>query len=318
MSSTTTGPAGPPGGLRRARRWARRFTAGTTAGGVLLLGAPAAHEYVDPADAAGDSVQTVDASTLTLTSGHPRKHRWRGHPGRRIRHYTVRRGDTATGLAVRFHAWTRELIELNHLSRHARLLVGERIRIPVVVAAARRAHRHPPRTHPRAHHRTHARPHPRAHRPKAHPAGHRTRHVWRHADASRATVRRVVVRTARRHGVNPDLALAIAWQESGWQQRRVSSAGAVGVMQVMPSTGRWLSGQVGHRLFLRRLHHNVTAGVVLIKMLRSQVGGARWTMAGYYQGLGSVRSHGLHESTRRYLANVASIRRALARGWDPA
>ena len=47
-------------------------------------------------------------------------------------------GDTATGLAVRFHAWTAELISHNHLGSTATLRVGQRIRIPVVRAAARR------------------------------------------------------------------------------------------------------------------------------------------------------------------------------------
>ena len=40
-------------------------------------------------------------------------------PGRVAKHYTVRPGDTATGLAVRFHAWTAELISHNHLGSSA-------------------------------------------------------------------------------------------------------------------------------------------------------------------------------------------------------
>ncbi len=56
-------------------------------------------------------------------------------------------------------------------------------------------------------------------------------------------MRRVVVRIARQHGVDPHLALAVAWQESGWQQRRISSAGAIGVMQVLPGTARWMAAR---------------------------------------------------------------------------
>src|SRR3954452_19351464 len=63
---------------------------------------------------------------------------WPGHPDRRLVTHVVRPGDTATGLATRFHAWTRELVALNHLDRAGTLHVGERIRIPVVVSAARR------------------------------------------------------------------------------------------------------------------------------------------------------------------------------------
>ena len=53
----------------------------------------------------------------------------------------------------------------------------------------------------------------------------------------RSDTRAMIVDTARRHGVDPRLALAIAWQESGWNQRQVSVANAIGVMQVIPSSG---------------------------------------------------------------------------------
>src|SRR5687768_10288952 len=63
---------------------------------------------------------------------------WPGHPDRRIVVHLVEPGDTATGLAVRYHAWTRELIALNDLGPDATLRVGQRVRIPVVVSAAKR------------------------------------------------------------------------------------------------------------------------------------------------------------------------------------
>ena len=55
--------------------------------------------------------------------------------GRRIVDHRVRPGETATGLAVRFHAWTAELIARNHLGADGHIRVGQRIEIPVVVAA---------------------------------------------------------------------------------------------------------------------------------------------------------------------------------------
>ena len=71
---------------------------------------------------------------------------------------------------------------------------------------------------------------------------------WQHPDPSRETVRRVIARTARRHGVDPQLALAVSWQEAGWQMHHVSSANAIGAMQVLPSTARWMEQYAGHRL----------------------------------------------------------------------
>ncbi len=129
-------------------------------------------------------------------------------------------------------------------------------------------------------------------------------------------VRDEVRRVARRHGVNPHMALAIAWQESGWQQHVRSSAGAVGTMQVMPKTGRWISVLVGRRLHLHRLHDNVLAGVVLYELLRRDHS-VRGALAGYYQGLGSVHAHGMYKSTKRYIRNVKHLKRAFDDGWRP-
>ncbi|MGH3443979.1 MAG: lytic transglycosylase domain-containing protein, partial [Nocardioidaceae bacterium] len=249
---------------------------------------------------------------------HPhRGHRWHGHPGRWLRPYVVHHGDTATELAVRFHAWTAELLSVNHLTRHSTLYVGERIAIPVVLAAARKArhHRHQHRSHHRAHHRPHHRAHRAHHRHRARHHAHHSR--WPGAAPSRHTVRRMLAREARAHDVNPTLALAIAWHESGWQQHVISPAHAVGVMQVMPATGRWISGYADHRLDLYRLSDNVTAGVVLIHVLETMTSRNRFAIAAYYQGLGSIREHGLFRSTKHYLRTVRALQHKIARGWSP-
>jgi LysM repeat protein len=233
--------------------------------------------------------------------------------------YRVRPGDTATGLAVRFHAWTDELRALNHLGRHGTLYVGERIRIPVVPKALRPHHR----VHHRAHHaarhtaRHHTARHPRP-APAHHPVVRATpRRPWALAGASRGKVRRVVMRIAAEHHLGSRLALAVAWQESGWQQHRVSSAGAIGVMQVLPGTARWMSSYVGRPLNPYGLYDNVTAGVVLLTVLRSQTAPTK-AIGAYFQGLGSVQRHGLQRSTKAYVRSVLALRRRIAHGWNPA
>jgi soluble lytic murein transglycosylase-like protein len=224
-------------------------------------------------------------------------------PGRRLVSYTVRPGDTATALAVRFHAWTAELISHNHLGPAGTIYVGQRLRIPVVVAAVRKERRQT------RHHNAPAGKH------AGKRAGKRAR--WKHADPSRATVRRVIVRTARRHGVDPQLALAISWQEAGWQMHHVSSADAIGAMQVIPATGIWMSMYAERRLRLHDVHDNVLAGVLLLKVLDNLTTSHRQQIAAYYQGLGAVRAHGLYPDTRRYVANVRAIKRRLEHGHSP-
>lgn len=219
--------------------------------------------------------------------------------GRHIKHYTVRPGDTATELAVRYHAWTDELIAHNHLGTSAGLTVGERIEIPVVTAAV--PHRQSGQT---------------AHRSHSRAANNRSRHGV--ADPPRQRVRRAIVRVSRQRGVDPQLSLAVSWQEAGWQMHHVSSAGAVGAMQVLPSTTKWMELYVGRNLKGHRLRDNVAAGVTLLDVLASETVSRARQVGAYYQGLGAVRRHGLYDDTRAYVDNVLAIKQRLEAGRPPA
>ena len=234
---------------------------------------------------------------------------WPGHPDRSLVRYVVRPGDTATGLAVRYHAWTDELIRVNALGPGGRLHRGQTLRIPVVLSAVRRARGEGRHQIGRKKARRQARP--ALHRSTPPGRG------WLHDDLTRDQVRRLIVATARHFDVPPRLALAIAWQESGWQQRRVSSTGALGVMQVMPDTGRWMRWYVGRPLRLRDTHDNVLAGVMAIRVLRSWTRKDDNAIAAYYQGLGAVRRHGYFDDTKRYVAAVRAHERRLVRTGSP-
>jgi len=267
------------------------------------------------------------------------------HPHRTIKRYRVRPGDTPSGIAVRYHAWTAQLLRINHTST---LYAGDVILVPVVTRVAQectkhRHHRTNVGKHKHAKHATkakakpkkttkpakkkasgkkHAKPKKKASKkrpgkPKSR-APHHVRHAtgWYHRGASHADVRRAIVKKAKRFGVNPALALAVAWQEAGWRHDRVSPAGAIGAMQIMPGTGQWMSTMVGRRLNTKDLYDNVTAGVVLLRWLRDEAG-PRVAVAGYYQGLAGVRRHGMYSSTKRYVANVHALRKRIEKGWSP-
>ncbi len=211
-----------------------------------------------------------------------------GPDDRRLVWHTVAPGDTVSELASRYHAWTDEVIAENRLSGSADIAVGQRLRIPVVLSAL------PDRSAPR-------------------PA---TDGEARLPNPSQVTVRRVIEQIASGYGVDPQLALAVSWQEAGWQQDHISSAKAIGAMQVLPSTGRWIETVIGGGLDLRNLRDNVTAGVVLLRQL-TEVAPLRTAVAGYYQGLAGVHEHGMYADTRQYVRNVLALKAQFERGDYP-
>lgn len=127
---------------------------------------------------------------------------------------------------------------------------------------------------------------------------------------SRAEVQSMIVSVARQLGVDPKLALAHAFVESGFDATAVSPANAVGTMQVIPSSGQWASQLVGRNLDLLDPYDNVVAGVAIIRSLQSSAANLDQGIAGYYQGLGGVRKYGMRPDTVAY---VAKVKAAMAR-----
>jgi len=77
----------------------------------------------------------------------------------------------------------------------------------------------------------------------------------------------------------------------------------------MRYTGAWLSTDVVHRnLNLFDAQDNITAGVSLLSVLTHSATSMRQAVAGYYQGLQSVRDHGMYASTKQYVRNVMALR----------
>lgn len=121
---------------------------------------------------------------------------------------------------------------------------------------------------------------------------------------SRAETQAMVREIAIQYGVDPALAQAHAFRESGFDARAVSPANAIGTMQVIPSSGEWASDLVGYDLNLLNPRDNIIAGVVIIRQLQSMSGSLDVGIAGYYQGLGSVRRYGMFSDTQAYVARV--------------
>lgn len=121
---------------------------------------------------------------------------------------------------------------------------------------------------------------------------------------TREQMKSIVADTARRMGVDPSLALAFAYQESGFDQRAVSPANAIGTMQVIPTSGEWASDLVGRKLNLLDPYDNATAGVAIIRQLIRTSKDLDHAIAGYYQGQYSVSKNGMFDDTKAYVAAI--------------
>lgn len=105
------------------------------------------------------------------------------------------------------------------------------------------------------------------------------------------------------------LARAVAWQESGFQIDILSTAGAWGPMQVIPSTWRYVERHlIGHSV-AHTADGDVRVGVALLHHLVGTFGGNEWrAVAAYYQGERSVRAGHILPFTRIYVADVLALR----------
>ncbi|MGE4225380.1 MAG: transglycosylase SLT domain-containing protein [Vicinamibacterales bacterium] len=93
---------------------------------------------------------------------------------------------------------------------------------------------------------------------------------------------------AARHGLDRFLVAALAAQESTFDAAIRSSAGAIGLMQIMPTTGRSFARRMGIRPFsTSRLTDpavNAAIGVQYLADLMKQFGGAPYALAAYNAG----------------------------------
>ncbi len=126
------------------------------------------------------------------------------------------------------------------------------------------------------------------------------------SDASRQTVATMVKAAARQHGVDANLALAVATAESDLSPQAVSPAGAMGVMQLMPDTARALGVR---NTFDPR--ENIDGGVRYLKQMLDTFGGdVVKAVAAYNAGPEAVQRYGgvpPYAETRAYVNKVLSL-----------
>jgi LysM repeat protein len=127
-------------------------------------------------------------------------------------------------------------------------------------------------------------------------------------DPTGADVRSALDYWSKSYGVDHQLARALAWMESGFQESVVSSVGAVGVMQLLPETWAFVDAVlIGHPT-PRTYAGNVQAGVRYLRWQLDEFGGSvRLALAGWYQGARAVRERGIFDDTKEFVRIVLAL-----------
>jgi LysM repeat protein len=195
--------------------------------------------------------------------------------------HVVRYGETLSGIAMRYRVSIESIVVANRLTDASFIWAGQQLRIP-------------------------GRADPTTRQSQRVGVGSRMPAEMVQLVQRRGGIGRIIAAEARRQGVPPTLAMAVAWQESGWQAGVVSSAGAIGVMQLLPSTADWISAtMLGERVNLWDARSNVRAGIRLLRHYLERYGHDRsLALAAYYQGQAGTDRHGIYPVSRSYIASI--------------
>jgi soluble lytic murein transglycosylase-like protein len=190
--------------------------------------------------------------------------------------YKVRAGDSLSSIAGSTNITVAALAQTNKLKPNATLRIGQSLSLPKV----------------------------ELHGPKSLPTRLR-------ANPKRLAVRKHTAKWAKANDIPQDLLEATLWQESGFDQSKVSSTGAIGVGQIMPDTAGFIEKElIGVDLNPRVTEHNVRMSARYLRyLLKANHSNTTKALHAYYQGMGSIQDNGLYDDTIKYARNVQALRR---------
>ena len=97
---------------------------------------------------------------------------------------------------------------------------------------------------------------------------------------------------AQEFSLDPAYVASVVLAESSFDAEAVSSAGAIGLMQIMPATGEWIAGKLDDVFDVQRLYEpsvNLRYGCWYLRFLLDRYDGdMRTASTAYHQGQGRV------------------------------
>jgi LysM repeat protein len=124
-----------------------------------------------------------------------------------------------------------------------------------------------------------------------------------------ASVRDSLDRWAGHYGIDPRLARALAWMESGYNNNEVSSVGAQGVMQLLPTTWDYVESVLIKHKVAHDADGNVHVGLAYLNhLLHAFNGNEHLALAAWYQGERAVRAVGPYKVSKAFVADVLALK----------
>ncbi|HKR63896.1 MAG TPA: lytic transglycosylase domain-containing protein [Thermoanaerobaculia bacterium] len=118
----------------------------------------------------------------------------------------------------------------------------------------------------------------------------------------------IIYTEAKKNDLRPELVAAVVQAESKFKPTARSGAGAIGLMQLVPKTGRWMGARD-----LTNPAQNISAGAKYLKYLHERFDGNETkVIAAYNAGEGNVQRFGgvpPFRETRKYVTKVQSYER---------
>jgi LysM repeat protein len=186
--------------------------------------------------------------------------------------YVVKPGDSLTAIARKHGTSLSKLAHVNRLDPAKPLLIGVHLRIPATVHVT-----------PTAVSATNA-----------------------------ASVRDSLDRWSSHYGVDRSLARALAWMESGYNNSVVSSVGAQGVMQLLPTTWDYVERVLIGSKVAHDADGNVHVGMAYLShLLHAFNGDEHLALAAWYQGERATKAVGPYKVSKAFVADVLALKQRM-------
>ena len=124
---------------------------------------------------------------------------------------------------------------------------------------------------------------------------------------------KLIIEECDNYEIDPSLVLAIIQVESNFSLKAVSDKGAIGLMQVMPSTAEYLADKLGISISGKKELHdpflNVRLGIYYLSLLEGRFDNIEDALFAYYYGPSRFESNRyLSEKFPRYVRKVLSFK----------